>query len=67
MGNLKELQTNVGGSDSSSSEYQYVNFVESALKDEEIFNSFRSDSRYRDILEHVSDDLGKKYYIKIHV
>jgi hypothetical protein len=62
---LQELQTNVGGSDSSSSEYQYVNFVESALKDEEIFNSFRSDSRYRDILEHVSDDLGKKYYIKI--
>lgn len=62
---LKELQTNVSGSDSSSTEYEYVNFVESAINDQEVFNSFRNNSRYRDILEHVSNDLGKKYYLKL--
>ena len=35
---LRELQTNVGGSDSSSSDYEYVNFVDSAVKDDEILN-----------------------------
>ena len=58
---IRELQTNISGSDSSSNEYQYVNFVEAAIKNQEVFNSFRNDSRYRDILEHVSDELGKKY------
>ena len=62
---LRELQTNVGGSDSSSSDYEYVNFVDSAVKDDEIFKSFRNNSRYRDILEHVSNELGEKYYLKI--
>tara|TARA_X000001036_G_C20679934_1_gene805529 strand:+ start:1104 stop:1919 length:816 start_codon:yes stop_codon:yes gene_type:complete len=62
---LRELQTNISGSDSSSNEYQYVNFVEAAINNQEVFNSFRNDSRYRDILEHVSDELGKKYYFNL--
>ncbi len=62
---FKEILTNVSGSDSSSSEYEYVNFVEMALKDKDVFNSFRRDPRYRDILEHVSEELANEYYLKL--
>tara|TARA_B100001564_G_C20600183_1_gene652323 strand:+ start:189 stop:1004 length:816 start_codon:yes stop_codon:yes gene_type:complete len=62
---LREILTNVSGSDSASSEYEYVNFVEMAIKDKDVFKSFRSDPRYRDILEHVNDELAKEYYLKL--
>jgi hypothetical protein len=62
---LGELQNCFKGSDSSSGQYNYVNIIKEAISNEEIFNNFRSDQRYGDILEHISDDLAREYYFKL--
>ena len=62
---LHELHNRFKGSDSSSSQYNYLNIIEEAISNEEVFNIFRSDQRYGDILEHISDDLAKEYYSKL--
>lgn len=41
---------------------EYADFCLAAAKDENIFINFKRDERYRKILEHVSDELGQKYY-----
>lgn len=61
----KELKTNSDFSDSSSNEYKYLNVVNQAINDSKVFENFRSNPGYRDILEHVSDSLATKYYENI--
>ena len=62
---LKEFKNSLKGSDSSLDEYEYIEVVERAVIDETTFKIFRSIPGYRDILEHINDDLSKKYYFKL--
>ena len=49
-------------SDSSSSDYEYLDVVRSAINDSEAYKSFRSNPGYKDILEHVGKDLANEYF-----
>ena len=60
-----ELISNNKLSDSSSSHYKYLDVVQSAITDPEVYKTFRSNPGYKDILEHVGDDLANKYYKNI--
>ena len=51
-------------SDSQKSKYQET--INDILKDENRFENFRRNKRYREILEHVSYALGKKYLNQIN-
>ena len=62
---LNELQNRFKESDSSSDQYNYIDIVEEAVASETSFNIFRSDQRYKDILEHINDDLAEQYYLKL--
>tara|TARA_B100001250_G_C19667664_1_gene730014 strand:- start:47 stop:865 length:819 start_codon:yes stop_codon:yes gene_type:complete len=44
---------------------EYPKFCRDASKDEEIFQTFRVNPQYMKILEHVSEDLAKKYFYNI--
>ena len=62
---LKEFKNRLKGSDSSLEEYKYLDIVEQAVKDEATFKIFRSIPGYKDILEHINDQLAEKYYINL--
>jgi len=62
---FNELKNRLEESDSSSSHYGYVDFIERCIQDEEIFKTFRGESAYKDILEHINDDLSQKYYFSL--
>ena len=51
-------------SDSQKSKYQET--INDILEDENMFENFRRNYRYREILEHVSYTLGKKYLNQIN-
>tara|TARA_B100000900_G_scaffold416277_1_gene450955 strand:- start:31940 stop:32755 length:816 start_codon:yes stop_codon:yes gene_type:complete len=62
---FKEIKNIYKDSDSSSAEYDYLNIVQEAIDNESSFDTFRSDKRYQDILEHINEDLAKNYYFKL--
>jgi hypothetical protein len=43
----------------------YAEICREAVEDEEVFKSFKQDSRYTAILEHVSIDHGRRYFNEI--
>ena len=62
---FREFKNRLKDSDSSLDEYNYLDIVERAVKDEATFTIFRSIPGYRDILEHISDELAEKYYVNL--
>jgi hypothetical protein len=53
-----------GGDKSDSEQLEYADFIETAISDDNAFSIFRRNYAYRQILEHVSYQLGKKYQSK---
>ena len=45
----------------------YLTCCKEASKNEDLFNNFKQDSRYRQILEHVSDQEAKQYLKELTV
>lgn len=43
----------------------YDKFIQSALQDDNVFNTFKQNSAYQQILEHVPYGLGKIYYDRV--
>ena len=62
---IRELKYGSRNSESSTEEFQYVDIVKKAVEDDEIFKNFRSEKSYKDILEHVNEELAKKYYANL--
>ena len=52
------------GTKSDSEQLAYAEFISEVLKNESSFSNFRRDYAYRQILEHVSFQLGKNYLEK---
>jgi HD superfamily phosphohydrolase len=52
-------------SSSFSDTLEYVSIVNIAAESDETFNRFRSNRQYRQILEHVTKDLGDRYLSEI--
>jgi len=44
-----------------SDKVSYIQAVRRALEDDEFFKNFKKDPGYREVLEHVSGELGRKY------
>mgnify|MGYP001157103995 FL=1 len=61
-----ELLNSNSSSDSSSSDYKYLDVVRSAINNPEVYEKFRSNPGYKDILEHVDESLAQKYYENIN-
>lgn len=59
---FRELRFGLANSESSTGEFDYLKTVKKALNDENIFENFRSEKGYKDILEHVNKELAIKYY-----
>ncbi len=49
-------------SDSSSNDYKYLDIVKSAVEDPVVYETFRNNPGYKDILEHIKKDLAYEYY-----
>ena len=62
-GKISQVAEFVGlnGNRSLSDDGRYVAFVRSALRDPKIFAEFKRHPDYRAILEHVSEEYGRKY------
>ena len=54
--------TKMGSHGSLSDNSPYLSIVERAAKDDAIFDDFKSNAQYRQILEHVSRKYGRKYW-----
>jgi hypothetical protein len=54
--------TEMGSQGSLSDSSPYLSIVERAVKDDTIFDKFKSNVQYRQILEHVSRKYGRKYW-----